>query len=173
MFFVLLSSQATALIDYHISCRLSTTFLFFLFRFCDFINHFQATSYLLYHICQPFVNNFFQVIFKVIFKSFDFAFHSTPSIIPPGLSSISCFASAVSATKIILPSRFRIVNVFLVFYLFRTIQTISTIFCFYTDNIPTYIFANINASIVMHHYPTGIKQFFYIANNIICFLYKK
>ena len=123
MFFVLLSSQATTLIDYHILCRLSTTFLFFLFRFCDFINHFQATAYLLYHICQPFVNNFFQVIFK----SFDFAFHSTPSIIPPGLSGISCFALAVSATKIILPSRFRIVNVFLVFYLFRTIQTISPI----------------------------------------------
>ena len=61
MFFILLSSQATALIDYHIFCRLSTTFLFFLFRFCNFINHFQATSYLLYHIRQPFVKNFFQV----------------------------------------------------------------------------------------------------------------
>ena len=60
MFFVLLS-QATALIDYHIFCRLSTTFLFFLFRFCNFINHFQATACLLYHIRQPFVKNFFQV----------------------------------------------------------------------------------------------------------------
>ena len=34
MFFVLLSSQATALIDYHIFCRLSTTFfIFFCFAF--------------------------------------------------------------------------------------------------------------------------------------------
>ena len=56
-----LLSQATALIDYHIFCRLSTTFLFFLFRFCDFLNHFQATACLLYHIQQPFVKNFFQV----------------------------------------------------------------------------------------------------------------
>ena len=144
-------------------------FIFSVSLFVIFLNHSQAIAYLLYHIHQPFVNNFFQVIFK----SFDLAFHSTPSIIPPGLSSISYFASAVSATKIILPSQFRIVNVFLVFYLIRTIQIILTIFCFYTDNIPTYIFANINASIVIHHYPTGIKQFFYIANNIICFLYRK
>ena len=33
MFFILLSSQTTALIDYHIFCRLSTTFLFFCFAF--------------------------------------------------------------------------------------------------------------------------------------------
>ena len=33
MFFILLSSQATALIEYHIFCRLSTTFLFFCFAF--------------------------------------------------------------------------------------------------------------------------------------------
>ena len=72
MFFVLLSSQATAIIDYHIFCRLSTTFLFFLFRFCDFLNRFQATAYLLYHISQLFVNNFFQVVFL----SFDIAFSS-------------------------------------------------------------------------------------------------
>ena len=118
MFFVLLS-QATALIDYHIFCRLSTTFLFFLFRFCNFINHFQATAYLLYHIQQPFVKNFFQV-FSLHFSSY--TFH-----IPPGLSSVFYFASVVLATKIILSSRFWIVNVFLVFYLFRTIQTIHAI----------------------------------------------
>ena len=67
MFFILLSSQATALIDYHIFCRLSTTFLFFLFRFCNFINHFQATAYLLYHIRQPFVKNFFSSFFFAFF----------------------------------------------------------------------------------------------------------
>ena len=72
MFFILLSSQATSLIDYHISCRLSTTFLFFLFRFCNFINHFQATACLLYHIQQPFVKNFFQVFLCI--------FHLTLSI---------------------------------------------------------------------------------------------
>ena len=72
MFFILLSSQATALIDYHIFCRLSTTFLFFLFRFCNFINHFQATACLLYHIQQPFVKNFFQVFLCI--------FHLTLSI---------------------------------------------------------------------------------------------
>ena len=119
MFFILLSSQATALIDYHIFCRLSTTFLFFLFRFCNFINHFQATAYLLYHIQQPFVKNFFQV-FSLHFSSY--TFH-----IPPGLSSVFNFASVVLATKIILSLRFQIVNVFLVFYLFRTIQTIHAI----------------------------------------------
>ena len=119
MFFVLLSSQATALIDYHIFCRLSTTFLFFLFRFCNFINHFQATAYLLYHIRQPFVKNFFQV-FSLHFSSY--TFH-----IPPGLSSVFYFASVVLATKTILSFLFVIVNVFLVFYLFRTIQTIHAI----------------------------------------------
>ena len=119
MFFALLSSQATALIDYHIFCRLSTTFLFFLFRFCNFINHFQTTAYLLYHIRQPFVKNFFQV-FSLHFSSY--TFH-----IPPGLSSVFYFASVVLATKTILSSRFWIVNVFLVFYLFRTIQTICTL----------------------------------------------
>ena len=70
MFFVLLSSQATALIDYHIFCRLSTTFLFFLFRFCNFVNHFQATAYLLYHIQQPFVKNFFFVFFAFFILHF-------------------------------------------------------------------------------------------------------
>ena len=119
MFFVLLS-QASTLIDYHIFCRLSTTFLFFLFRFCDFINHFQATSYSAYHIRQPFVKNFFQV-FSLHFSSY--TFH-----IPPGLSSVFNFASVVLATKIILSLRFQIVNVFLVFYLFRTIQTIYSVY---------------------------------------------
>ena len=116
----LLSSQATALIDYHIFCRLSTTFLFFLFRFCDFINHFQTTAYLGYHVRQPFVKNFFQV-FSLHFSSY--TFH-----IPPGLSSVFNFASVVLATKIILSLRFQIVNVFLVFYLFRTIQTIRSVY---------------------------------------------
>ena len=53
MFFILLSSQATALIDYHIFCRLSTTFLFF------FIASFQRLSvclsdedYLIILICN-------------------------------------------------------------------------------------------------------------------------
>ena len=114
----LLSSQATTSIDYHIFCRLSTTF--FLFRFCNFINHFQATAYLLYHIRQPFVKNFFQV-FSLHFSSY--TFH-----IPPGLSSVFNFASVVLATKIILSLRFQIVNVFLVFYLFRTIQTIHSVY---------------------------------------------
>ena len=118
MFFVLLSF-ATAYLDYHIFRCLSTTFLFFLFRFCNFINHFQATACLLYHIRQPFVKNFFQV-FSLHFSSY--TFH-----IPPGLSSVFCFASVVLATKIILSPRFQIVNVFLVFYLIRTIQTI---YCF-------------------------------------------
>ena len=116
----LLSSQATTLIDYHIFCRLSTTFLFFLFRFCNFINHFQATAYLLYHIRQPFVKNFFQV-FSLHFSSY--TFH-----IPPGLSSVFNFASVVLATKIILSLRFQTVNVFLVFYLFCTIQTIHSVY---------------------------------------------
>ena len=119
MFFVLLSF-ATALIDYHIFCRLSTTFLFFLFRFCNFINHFQATAYLLYHIQQPFVKNFFQV-FSLHFSSY--TFH-----IPPGLSSVFNFTSVVLATKIILSLHFQIVNVFLIFYLFRTIQTIHSVY---------------------------------------------
>ena len=125
MFFVLLSSQATALIDYHIFCRLSTTFLFFLFRFCDFPNHFQTTAYLLYHIQQPFVKNFFK---------FSLHFSSCTFHIPPGLSSVFYFASAVLATKIILSPRFQIVNVFLVFYLIRTIQTISLSFSFCIHN---------------------------------------
>ena len=126
MFFILLSSQATALIDYHIFCRLSITFLFFLFRFCNFVNHFQATAYLLYHIQQPFVKNFFQV-FSLHFSSY--TFH-----IPPGLSSVFNFASVVLATKIILSLHFQIVNIFLVFYLIRTIQTISLSFSFCIHN---------------------------------------
>lgn len=130
MFFILLSSQATALIDYHIFCRLSTTFLFFLFRFCDFLNHFQATACLLYHTEQPFVKNFFQV-FSLHFSSH--TFH-----IPPGLSSVFNFASVVLATKIILSPHFQIVNVFLVFYLIRTIQTIYHFILFlpYTFSAP-------------------------------------
>ena len=120
MFFILLSSQATTLIDYHIFCRLSTIFYFFLFRFCNFINHFQATAYLLYHIRQPFVKNFFQVL-PLHFSSY--TFH-----IPPGLSSVFNFASVVLATKTILSLRFQTVNVFLVFYLFRTIQTIYSVY---------------------------------------------
>ena len=132
MFFVLLSSQATALIDYHIFRRLSTTFYFFLFHFCNFVNHFQATAYLLYHIRQPFVKNFFQV-FSLHFSSY--TFH-----IPPGLSSVFYFASVVLATKIILSPRFQIVNVFLVFYLIRTIQTILLLFsfCIYNNFIRSF-----------------------------------
>ncbi len=121
-----LLSQATALIDYHIFCRLSTTFLFFLFRFRDFLNHFQATACLLYHIQQPFVKNFFQV--------FSLHFSSCTFHIPPGLSSVFYFASAVLATKIILSPRFQIVNVFLVFYLIRIIQTILLSFSFCIHN---------------------------------------
>ena len=121
-----LLSQATALIDYHIFRRLSTTFYFFLFRFRDFPNHFQATACLLYHIQQPFVKNFFQV--------FSLHFSFCTFHIPPGLSSVFYFASAVLATKIILSPRFQIVNVFLVFYLIRTIQTILLSFSFCIHN---------------------------------------
>ena len=72
MFFVLLSSQATALIDYHIFCRLSTTFLFFCFALSDFFK--SASSDSLFTLSHPqlFVNNFFQVVFL----SFDIAFSS-------------------------------------------------------------------------------------------------
>ena len=122
--------SAATLISYHNRFRLSTTFLFFLFRFCDFLNHFQATACLLYHTEQPFVKNFFQV-FSLHFSSH--TFH-----IPPGLSSVFNFASAVLATKIILSPHFQIVNVFLVFYLIRTIQTIYHFILFlpYTFSAP-------------------------------------
>ena len=103
MFFVLLSSQATALIDYHIFCRLSTTFLFFLFRFCDFLNHFQATACLLYHISQLFVNNFFQVIFlsfDIAFSSH--AFHYPARAVRHVLFCICCFSDEDYLTTTVL-----------------------------------------------------------------------
>ena len=120
MFFILLSSQATALIDYHIFCRLSTTFLFFCFAFV-ILSH--PTTF-----CQE----LFQV-FSLHFSSY--TFH-----IPPGLSSVFYFASVVLATKIILSPRFQIVNVFLVFYLIRTIQTIPLLFsfCIYNNFIRSF-----------------------------------
>ena len=72
MFFVLLSSQATALIDYHISCRLSTTFLFFCFALSNFSKSASSDSlFTLSHlpaICQQ--------LFQVVFLSFDIAFSS-------------------------------------------------------------------------------------------------
>ena len=125
MFFVLLSSQATALIDYHIFRRLSTTFLFFCFALSNFSKSASSDSlFTLSHlpaICQ-------QLFSSCFFFFLTLHFPLTPSIIPPGLSGMFCFASAVSATKIILPPLFQIVNVFLVFYLFRTIQTIQLIY---------------------------------------------
>ena len=98
-----------------------------------------------------FVNNFFNFIFYFIASSslsrclvcdssfilactlysvntlFNF-FSSYTFHIPPGLSSVFNFASVVLATKIILSLRFQIVNIFLVFYLFRTIQTIHSVY---------------------------------------------
>ena len=72
MFFVLLSSQATALIDYHIFCRLSTTFLFFCFALSNFSKSASSDSlFTLSHlpaICQQ--------LFQVVFLSFDIAFSS-------------------------------------------------------------------------------------------------
>ena len=72
MFFVSLSSQATALIDYHIFCRLSTTFLFFCFALSNFSKSASSDSlFTLSHlpaICQQ--------LFQVVFLSFDIAFSS-------------------------------------------------------------------------------------------------
>ena len=72
MFFVSLSSQATALIDYHIFCRLSTTFLFFCFALSNFSKSVSSDSlFTLSHlpaICQQ--------LFQVVFLSFDIAFSS-------------------------------------------------------------------------------------------------
>ena len=74
--------------------------------------------------------------FKLFFCLSTLQNHFAPSIIPPRLSGMLCFASAVSATKIILPLLFWIVNVFLVFYLFRTIQTISFFYSYCIQNNP-------------------------------------
>ena len=72
MFFILLSSQATALIDYHIFCRLSITFLFFCFALSNFSKSASSDSlFTLSHlpaICQQ--------LFQVVFLSFDIAFSS-------------------------------------------------------------------------------------------------
>ena len=126
MFFVLLSSQATALIDYHIFCRLSTTFLFFSVSLLWLSQSLSSDS--LFTLSHP------TTFCQELFSSFSLHFSSCTFHIPPGLSSVFYFASAVLATKIILSPRFQIVNVFLVFYLIRTIQTILLSFSFCIHN---------------------------------------
>ena len=73
MFFVLLSSQATALIDYHIFCRLSTTFfIFFCFTFVILSITFKRQ--LIYFITSD------NLLSRTFFKFFLCIFHLTLSI---------------------------------------------------------------------------------------------
>ena len=72
MFFVLLSSQTTALIDYHIFCRLSTTFLFFCFALSNFSK--SASRDILFTLSH--LPAICQQLFQVVFLSFDIAFSS-------------------------------------------------------------------------------------------------
>ena len=71
MFFVLLSSQATALIDYHIFCRLSTTFLFFSVSLLEFYQSLSSDSlFTLSHpttFCQELFSSFFFAFFILHF----------------------------------------------------------------------------------------------------------
>ena len=73
MFFVLLSSQATALIDYHIFRRLSTTFLFFCFALSNFSKSASSDSlFTLSHlpaICQQLFSSCFSFFWHCIFLS--------------------------------------------------------------------------------------------------------
>ena len=135
------SFQATALIFYQISFRLSRTFFFFspvlsaLFRSAS-----SDSLYRLSHL-QGAVNNFFQVIFDVlsrpfpgqIFPSFQRFRLFSPALLLPGRSASASPAELIpgsfkfpsSATGAILSLLEGIVNVFLVFYLFQTIHTIQ------------------------------------------------
>ena len=78
-------------------------FYFFLFRFCDLLNHFQATACLLYHISQLFVNNFFQVVFlsfDIAFSSH--AFHYPARAVQHVLFCICCFSDEDYLTTAVL-----------------------------------------------------------------------
>ena len=135
------SFQATALIFYQISFRLSRTFFFFspvlsaLFRSAS-----SDSLYRLSHL-QGAVNNFFQVIFDVlsrpfpgqIFPSFQRFRLFSPALLLPGRSASASPAELIpgsfkfpsSATGAILSLQEGIVNVFSVFYLFQTIRAIQ------------------------------------------------
>ena len=73
-----------------------------------FPNQLQATACLLYHIFQPFVNNFFQVIFlSVIFLSFDLAkslrtFHYPAKAVRYVVFCIGCFSDEDYLTTAVL-----------------------------------------------------------------------
>ena len=98
-----LLSQATALIDYHIFRRLSTTFLFSVSLSLIFPNQLQATACLLYHISQLFVNNFFQVVFlsfDIAFSSH--AFHYPARAVRHVLFCICCFSDEDYLTTTVL-----------------------------------------------------------------------
>ena len=113
MFFILLSSQATALIDYHIVSCLSTTFLTF------HSSKFFVVS--IHSRCSPCKSQKNVSHTFGIERNIPFVSQRQPS---PGLQIFLCFVPVPSATKTILPSLPVIVNVFLVFYLFHAIQTI-------------------------------------------------
>ena len=103
-FFVL--SFATALIDYHIFRRLSTTFLFLLFQRCVLArNSLSRIS-----CSSTFVNNFFHFIYSGF------------SVVPHGQR---CFSALSHATACIIQhSGSGIVNIVFNIYLIQTIQSI-------------------------------------------------
>ena len=93
MFFVLSSFQATTLIDYHISCRLSTTFSFFYFALRDFSQSLSSDSlFTLSHllaICQQLFSSYFPVFRPRI--SFH-TFHYPARAVQYFLFCIGCFS---------------------------------------------------------------------------------
>ena len=75
-FFVL--SFATALIDYHIFCRLSTTFLFLLFQRCVLArNSLSRIS-----CSSTFVNNFFHFIYSIKMSTLNSTFFHVFIVLP-------------------------------------------------------------------------------------------
>ena len=103
MFFILLSSQATALIDYHISCRLSTTFLFFCFALSVFSKSASSDSlFTLSHlpaICQQLFSSCF-LSFDIAFSSH--AFHYPARAVRHVLFCICCFSDEDYLTTTVL-----------------------------------------------------------------------
>ena len=126
MFFVFVVSSDSFNRLSHLLSFVNNFFIFFCFAFATFSITFKRQ--LIYFITS---NN---LLSRTFFQVFSLHFSSCTFHIPPGLSSVFYFASAVLATKIILSPRFQIVNVFLVFYLIRTIQTILLSFSFCIHN---------------------------------------
>ena len=125
MFFVFVVSSDSFNRLSHLLSFVNNFFIFFCFAFVIFSITFKRQ--LVYFI------TFNNLLSRTFFKFFLCIFHLALSI-SPGLSSVFYFASAVLATKNILSPRFQIVNVFLVFYLIRTIQTILLSFSFCIHN---------------------------------------